>query len=194
MAWHSWIESYGYFGMMLTLMFPFLPSEVPLAYAGYLVHTTEFNLIIMLIVAVLSFVISQNVFFTIGRIGSDRLLARVFKWFRISETKMNQFQRQMDTRGRFILLLSPMWRMGFAIGAGLTGVSRLTFTIATTISFFAWSAFFIWGGKKLGHGIVGRHHELHHYTPWLIGLLVFGAGYLYFRKKTLMKKQNTLKK
>ncbi|WP_449403792.1 DedA family protein [Exiguobacterium artemiae] len=146
MAWHSWIESYGYFGIMLSLMFPFLPSEVPLAYAGYLVHTTEFNLIVMLIVAVMSFVISQNIFFTIGRLGSDRLLKRIFRWFRISETKMVRFQRQMDTRGRFILLLSPMWRMGFAIGAGLTGVSRLTFTIATTISFLCGPLFYL--GRK----------------------------------------------
>ena len=49
------------------------PSEVPLAYAGYLVHTTEFNLIVMLIVAVMSFVISQNIFFTILLIQRARI-------------------------------------------------------------------------------------------------------------------------
>lgn len=188
MAWHAWMESYGYLGIMVTLMFPFLPSEVPLAYAGYLVHTAQSNIVLMLLVAVFSFVVSQNIFFTIGQLGSERLLGRVFKLFRISETRMVQFQQQMETRGRFILLLSPMWRMGFAVGAGLTGVSRLTFTIATTVSFFVWSAFFIWGGKKLGHGMNGRHHDFHQYTPWVVGLLLLLGVYLYVRKKRMLKK------
>ncbi|MGL6104326.1 MAG: DedA family protein, partial [Exiguobacterium acetylicum] len=75
---HHWMESYGYIGIMMTLMFPFIPSEVPLAYAGYLVHTAQANLLFMLFLAVVSFVISQNLFFTIGQFGSERLLNRLF--------------------------------------------------------------------------------------------------------------------
>ncbi|MER2122704.1 MAG: DedA family protein [Exiguobacterium indicum] len=183
---HHWMESYGYIGIMMTLMFPFIPSEVPLAYAGYLVHTAQANLLFMLFLAVVSFVISQNLFFTIGQFGSERLLNRLFKWFRISETKMLQFQTQMETKGRYILLLSPMWRIGFAIGAGLTGVSRWTFTVVTTISFFLWSAIFIWGGKAVGHEWQKLHH-LNHPIVWIgLGVLIT-VGYLIQKKRKTKK-------
>ena len=99
---------------------------------------------------------------------------------------MLQFQTQMETKGRYILLLSPMWRIGFAIGAGLTGVSRWTFTVVTTISFFLWSAIFIWGGKAVGHEWQKLHH-LNHPIVWIgLGVLIT-VGYLIQKKRKAKK-------
>jgi len=150
MDWQGMMETYGYLGVVVAIIMPFLPSEVPLAYAGYLVHKTELSLALMVMLALLTFIVTQNIFFSIGRFGSDRALRWLFRTFRISEARMHQFKSNMDSKGKYILLFSPLWRMGFAIGAGLTGVSRAAFTLATALSFFAWSLFFIWTGKLLG--------------------------------------------
>lgn len=65
----EWIQQLGYFGIMIGLMVEVIPSEIVLAYGGYLVSLGEVNFIGAMIFGTVGGVLAQLFIYWIGRYG-----------------------------------------------------------------------------------------------------------------------------
>ncbi|MGV2787555.1 DedA family protein, partial [Clostridium perfringens] len=65
----EWIQQLGYFGIMLGLMVEVIPSEIVLAYGGYLVSVGEGHFLGALLCGTVGGVLAQLFIYWSGRYG-----------------------------------------------------------------------------------------------------------------------------
>ena len=82
----EWIQSLGYFGIMLGLMLEVIPSEIVLAYGGFLVSQGNINFLGAMIFGTVGGVVAQLFIYWIGRYGGRPVLERYGKYILIQKT------------------------------------------------------------------------------------------------------------
>jgi len=135
----TFFEGLGYWGIMLGLMIEIIPSEIVLAYAGYLV----FNGSISFLGAV--------IFGTIG--GGRPILERYGKYIFIHKKQIDAAEDWFNRYGTGVIFTArfiPVVRHAISIPAGITKMSFLRFTTLTALAIIPWSIIFIYLGEKLG--------------------------------------------
>ncbi len=76
----EWIQSLGYFGIMIGLMIEVIPSEIVLAYGGYLVSQGDVNFFGAVLFGTVGGVIAQIFVYWIGRYGGRPVLEKYGKY------------------------------------------------------------------------------------------------------------------
>ncbi len=153
-------------------VFPPIPSEVVLPFAGFLAGRGRAGPWIMVLAATAGSVIGAVVLYELGRrVGQHRtrrLLARLplvehhevdhaIGWF-------HRHGRSSVLVGRFV----PLVRSLVSLPAGADGMPRHTFLALTTAGSLVWNAVWVWAGYLLG----SRWEEVGRYSDWLnYGLL-----------------------
>ena len=165
----QWIESileqFGAFGvgtlMLLENVFPPIPSELVMPWAGYSVSQGQSSFIAVVIAGSIgSFVGAYAWYWVARRIGKERLATWVDKngaWLTISRNDIDQVDRWFERWGAAAVLLCrliPGLRTLISVPAGFANMPAAKFSAYTAIGTIAWTALLavigLWLGKKYG--------------------------------------------
>jgi len=159
------INSLGYAGifllMLLESVFPPIPSELIIPFAGYLAATGELNLWLVLFTATFGAVVGMLPWYIAGRLfGLDRLRWLADRYGRI----LTLNAEEIDTATRvfhrfgpiivFVGRLMPLIRTLISVPAGLAAMPFWQFLIFSTLGALLWNAILVGAGF-----ILADHYE-----------------------------------
>lgn len=149
----EWIQHLGYFGIMLGLMIEVIPSEIVLAYGGYLVYSGHISFVGAVIFGVIGGVIAQLFVYWIGRYGGRPILERFGKYIFISKKHIDVSEQWFLKYGSGVIFTArfiPVARHAISIPAGMAKMPISKFTLLTTLAVIPWSILFVYLGRVLG--------------------------------------------
>jgi membrane protein DedA with SNARE-associated domain len=156
------IERLGYVGVALLVflenLFPPIPSEVVLPFAGFVASDDESvpELVGMIIAATIGSIAGALLLYGLAAwIGRDRLtrfLVRYGKWVRLTPEDVERAERWFDKRAVVAVLVGrcvPLIRSVVSIPAGFRRMPIATFLLYTTIGSLIWNSALIGAGYLL---------------------------------------------
>ncbi|GGI12405.1 DedA family protein [Gottfriedia solisilvae] len=188
----EFFASLGYFGVALGLMIEVIPSEIVLAYAGYLVAEGHINFIGAIIAGVIGGTIAQLFLYWIGYYGGRPIIEKYGKYILINKHHLDLAEKWFSKYGVGVVFTArfiPVVRHAISIPAGLAKMPISQFTIYTILAIIPWSIFFVLVGEKLGRNWDTAKEVLAPYTPLLIAI-AFALFVVYFLIKKLISNKN----
>ncbi|WP_438349119.1 DedA family protein [Paenibacillus sp. FA6] len=150
----QWIQGLGYFGIMFGLMLEVIPSEIVLAYGGYLVSTGQISFWGAVLFGTIGGVIAQIFVYWIGRYGGRPILEKYGKYIFIHKKQIDASEAWFEKYGTGVIFTArfiPIVRHAISIPAGITRMNLGKFTLLTTLAVIPWSILFVYLGKYLGN-------------------------------------------
>lgn len=155
------IEAIGYAGVAflvaLESVFPPIPSEVVLPFAGFYAGKGEASVVGMVLAATVGSVVGAWILYGLAAwIGPDRLRRFVVskgRWFGVKEHDLDRAEAWFDKRANAAVLLGrcvPLVRSIVSIPAGFRRMPLLRFTVYTAIGSILWNTALIGAGAILG--------------------------------------------
>lgn len=154
------IESIGALGVgvliLLENVFPPLPSEVVLAFAGFSVSQGVLNGPLAWAAATAGSLAGAYVLYAVGAlVGYDRLHDLAGRrWFVLfTQTDLRRGERFFARHGSKVVLLArvvPLLRSIVSVPAGITRMPLARFTALTVVGSGVWNALFLYAGYRLG--------------------------------------------
>lgn len=155
------IEQMGYLGVALLVilenLFPPIPSEIVLPFAGFVAQRGDASVWGMLLAATIGSVVGAWILYGVSAlIGPERLrllIVRYGKWFTVKETDLHRAEKWFDDRATVAVLIGrcvPIIRSIVSIPAGFRRMKLVPFTILTALGSFAWNLALIGAGAILG--------------------------------------------
>lgn len=187
--WQSWLELYSYWGVILALLAHFIPTELIMGYAGYLVASNHMSFLLMFGAGLVGFYVSQSILYVLAYYGGERVLSFLKRWLHVNPERMQLVETNLRAYGGWYLLLSPIWKTLFGLMAGTLRFRFSTFTISTLLSFTVWSLFFMTSGYLLQERwtIVGTFATRH--LSWIIIVSII----VFFLVRTIIKRRQSKK-
>ena len=166
-----WLTDLGYFGIAIGLMIEIIPSEIVLAYGGYMVSNGSITITGAVIAGVIGGTIAQLFLYWIGY-----YIQTAEKWF-------EKYGGGVVFSARFI----PVVRHAISIPAGIAKMPILKFTGLTVLAIIPWSILFVYLGVQLGSRWDHVENVARTYTtPIMLGAAAMII--LYFGLKKLRRK------
>lgn len=186
------IESLGEVGVgaliALENLFPPIPSEVILPFAGFAASQGDVNLVGAWVAATLGALFGALVLYGVGAlIGIERLrLLASKRWFVLfGEADLRRGERFFDRHGAKVVLLGrcvPLVRSIVSVPAGVDRMPLVPFVLLTLLGSGVWNALFI----GLGHAAGDRWERIEGWvTPIayaVVAVLLAAVGWLAVRK------------
>jgi membrane protein DedA with SNARE-associated domain len=155
------IESLGYLGVAMLVVlenvFPPIPSEIVLPFAGFVAQRGDASVVVMILVATLGSVVGAWILYGIAAIiGPVRLrgfIVRFGKWFGVKESDLDRAEKWFDERAVTAVLIGrcvPLIRSIVSIPAGFRRMNVVSFTVYTALGSFVWNLGLIGAGAILG--------------------------------------------
>lgn len=155
------IESLGYLGVALLViaenLFPPIPSEIVLPFAGFVARRGDGSVIVMVVASTVGSVVGALVLYAIAAaIGPERIHAfvvRFGKWFGVKESDMVRAEEWFDRRSNVAVLVGrcvPLIRSLVSIPAGFRRMRFSSFVVLTAIGSAVWNVALIGAGAALG--------------------------------------------
>ncbi len=160
-----WIEQIilllGYPGIALVMLienlFPPIPSELVMPFAGFLAASGRLNVAASIIAGTSGSVLGATILYYIGRWADEpvvrRFLRRYGKWVQISEADLNRALKSFDRYGQSIVFfgrLIPIVRSLISVPAGMHRMPIATFLLFTTLGSAIWTSLLTFAGVILG--------------------------------------------
>jgi membrane protein DedA with SNARE-associated domain len=156
----SVIERLGYVGVALLValenLFPPIPSEVVLPFAGFVARDGRATLWGMILAATVGSMVGAWVLYGIAAaIGPARLrvlLLRWGKWLRLTAADIDRSEAWFDRRSTLAVLLCrcvPLMRSLISIPAGFRRMNLVKFSLYTLIGSLVWNTALIGAGYLL---------------------------------------------
>lgn len=149
----EWMKSLGYFGIVFGLMVEVIPSEIVLAYAGYLVSEKEVSFIGAVIFGTIGAVAQNWILYAMGRYGGRPFLEKYGKYIKIKKKHVDIAEGWFNKYGAGIVFTArfvPVMRQVISIPAGMARMPFGLFTLLTALASLPWSLLFVYLGMKLG--------------------------------------------
>jgi len=157
----SFMNEYGYIGIFLLIalenIFPPIPSEVILTFAGFMTTTSKMSVTGAVAVSTLGSVAGAAVLYGVGRILDVERLERIIdRWgrvLRLSKKDLYKADAWFDKYGVwtvFFCRLVPLVRSLISIPAGMSGMKFPIFLLLTTIGTLIWNTILVNAGAILG--------------------------------------------
>jgi membrane protein DedA with SNARE-associated domain len=149
----TFLADLGYIGIALALMIEVIPSEIVLAYAGYLVSREEISFVGAVIAGTISGTIAQLFLYWMGCYGGRPFLDKYGKYLLIKKKHLDLSEQWFEKYGPGVIFTArfiPVVRHAISIPAGIAKMSWKKFTFYTTCAIIPWSIFFIFLGERLG--------------------------------------------
>ncbi|MBC8080463.1 MAG: DedA family protein [Gorillibacterium sp.] len=190
----EFLTGLGYWGIMLGLMIEIIPSEIVLAYAGFLVQRGEINFMEAVIFGTIGGVIAQIFVYWIGRYGGRPFVEKYGRYIHLKSKHIDSAENWFNKYGTGVIFTArfiPVLRHAISIPAGMARMNLWRFTLLTTLAIIPWSILFIWLGERLANlnkswSDIGELS--HQYTvPFIVGAI--GLLSLYFIFKIVMGKK-----
>lgn len=190
----EWLSGLGYFGIALGLMVEVIPSEIVLAYGGYLISIGKVEPIGALIAGVIGGVLAQLFLYWAGYYGGRPFLEKYGKYVLIKPSHLDMAEKWFEKYGSGVIFgarFIPVVRHAISIPAGIAKMSWQRFTILTTLAAIPWSIFFLYLGYKIGDNQDKIKEVAGPYVQMTMIAIVIILG-LYFGIKWLINKRRQI--
>jgi membrane protein DedA with SNARE-associated domain len=154
------IGDLGYFGIALLMLaenlFPPLPSELIMPFAGFLAARGQLNPVLVVLAGAAGSVLGAMPWYMAGRmVGADRLkqlAERHGRWVAITPQEIERGKRLFERKGAIVLVfgrLVPALRTVVALPAGLARMHWLPFVLWTLLGSLLWTSLLTLAGYLL---------------------------------------------
>lgn len=182
----QFLAQLGYFGIALGLMIEIIPSELVLAYGGYLIAQGQLHYPGAIIAGVIGGTIAQIFLYWAGYYGGRPFLKKYGKYILIKEKHIDIAEHWFQQYGAGVIFSArfiPVVRHAISIPAGIAKMSAARFTLYTVTAIFPWTVLFLYLGQILGSNWSDIKEYAHAYTmPIVIAALIIGAIYFLIKK------------
>jgi membrane protein DedA with SNARE-associated domain len=186
------IDSIGEVGVgaliALENIFPPIPSEVILPFAGFSASRGDLNPVLAWAAATIGALLGAYVLYAVGAlVGHDRVHELVDKrWFVLfSQSDLARGERFFDDHGGKVVLLGrcvPFVRSVVSVPAGFARMTLWRFTALTAIGSGVWNAIFIYAGYRLGDRWDQVQQYLQPIGYAVVAALLAGVAFLVVRQ------------
>lgn len=198
----SIMESFGYLGILLLItienVFPPIPSEVILLFAGFMTTKSKLTLVGVIIVSTIGSLIGAIILYLVGRLlNKERLIkivnGKIGKILRLSEKdilKADEWFSKKGTKTVFFCRFVPVLRSLISIPAGISGMNIPKFLIYTTIGSLIWNTVLSYMGMVTGENWEKILAVFETYSTVIKIILLIGVIvliYIFYRKKQKTK-------
>jgi membrane protein DedA with SNARE-associated domain len=164
-----------------------LPSEVIMPFAGYLVSTGRFNLILVASIGAIGCNIGSTIAYAVGYTGGRRLVERFGRFLLINNEELDRVDRFFHRYGSATVLISrvlPVVRTYIALPAGIARMNFWKFEIYTFIGSWPWCFGLAYVGFKLGQkwNSSPELKSVMHKLDFIVIILIVAAIAWYFWK------------
>jgi len=194
------IEQLGYLGVALLVVlenvFPPIPSEIVLPFAGFVAQRGSDSVVLMILAATVGSVIGALIMYWIAAvIGDERLHAftRKFgKWVQIREADLTRAEEWFDRHAVSAVLVGrcvPLIRSVVSIPAGFRRMKLIPYIAYTFLGSLVWNIALVGAGAMLGENWE-RVEPVVATFQWLVIVLIVAvvarlAYVVYRRRRTL---------
>jgi membrane protein DedA with SNARE-associated domain len=165
------ITSLGYVGitllMLLEAVFPPIPSELIIPFAGFAAGQGTLSFVGVILAATLGSLLGMLPWYFVGRLfGLERvkwLADRFGRWFAFNADEIDYAARVFERWGKPIVLvgrLLPIIRTLISVPAGLARMNFLTFALFSALGMLLWNTVLVSAGYFL-------HEHYHLVEAWL---------------------------
>jgi membrane protein DedA with SNARE-associated domain len=189
------IDRLGYVGVALLAalenLFPPIPSEIVLPFAGFVARDGRATLLGMILAATIGSLIGAWILYgiaaAIGQARFHRFIDRYGKWFRLTSADIAKAERWFDKRAVVGVLVGrcvPLVRSLVSIPAGFRRMSFGPFTLYTAIGSLMWNTALIGAGYLLRD----NWHDVEPVLDWfqyLVIAAILGSIGWFVRKRFL---------
>ena len=151
------IDAFGALGVALLMalenLFPPIPSELILPFAGFLVGRGELGFLPVLVASTAGSLFGALVLYALGRWGGRNLILRYGRFLRVKEADLDRAEGWFDRYDEWVVLFGrmvPGIRSVVSIPAGMLGMPFMRFVLLTTAGSAAWNALLLGAGWYLG--------------------------------------------
>jgi membrane protein DedA with SNARE-associated domain len=151
------ISSTGYLGVLLLMAIESacipLPSEIIMPFAGYLVYTGKFSLVLVATAGALGCNVGSAVAYWIGAYGGRPLVEKFGRYILLSKHDLDRTEKFFHSYGQITVLLGrllPVVRTFIALPAGIGRMPQLRFHLYTFIGSWPWCYALAYVGMRLG--------------------------------------------
>jgi membrane protein DedA with SNARE-associated domain len=149
----EWLTDLGYFGIALGLMVEIIPSEIVLAYGGFLIDSGKINFVGAVIAGTIGGVLAQLFLYWLGYYGGRPFLEKYGKFLLIKKSHLDISEKWFKKYGTGVIFgarFIPVVRHAISIPAGIAKMSVTRFITLTTLAIIPWSVLFLYLGMTLG--------------------------------------------
>lgn len=201
----SFMDQFGYLGIMLLValenVFPPIPSEVILAFGGFMTTYTSLHVVGVIISATIGSVVGAIILYFIGKLlNKERLISivsgKVGKILRLKPKDIEKADKWFDERGNvavFFCRFVPIVRSLISIPAGMSDMPIRSFLLFTTIGTLIWNTVLVILGSKMGENWAKIVDFISEYASITLIVLVIGfiafVAWFYFGRLHKKKKR-----
>lgn len=186
------LTSFGYIGIALGLMVEIIPSEIVLAYGGYMVTKGIITFWGAVIAGIIGGTIAQWFLYWIGAYGGRPFLQKYGKYLFIREKHLDVSEKWFKEYGTGIVFTArfvPVVRHAISIPAGIAKMSFWKFTFLTILAMVLWSILFVYLGIQLKENWINIEEIATSYTiPFIVFAFVGVVLYFVFKKPASSQK------
>jgi membrane protein DedA with SNARE-associated domain len=187
------IDALGYLGVAFLValenVFPPIPSEIVLPFAGFVASDGDANLLGMILAATIGSLVGALVLYGIaawiGPVRLERFLVRYGKWFRLTPADVKKAEDWFDRRRNMAVLICrciPLIRSLISIPAGFRRMPLGQFVLYTVIGSAIWNTALIGAGYLLR----SQWHDVEPVLEWaqylVIAAIVGAIGWYVWAK------------
>jgi len=155
------ITAIGYPGITLVMfaenLFPPIPSELVMPFAGFKVANGEYNLVLTILAGTLGSVLGALALYYIGRLAGEPLVRPFFRrfgrFFLLSEEDLDKSLAVFGRHGEVMVFAGrviPLIRSLISLPAGMNRMPMGRFLLFTTLGSAIWTSFLTVAGVMLG--------------------------------------------
>lgn len=182
----SWLAAWGSFGvaalMLLENIFPPIPSELIMPFAGYLAASGKLGFVSVIVAGTIGSVAGAWLWYWVGaRTSEERLRVFIVKygtWLTISETDLDRSLAWFKRHGGAVVFFGrmiPGVRTLISVPAGLTRMPLVPFFLYTTLGSFIWTTAL----TTTGYLLQARFKDVEVWLNPVTNILLIGIVALY---------------
>ncbi|KQL53788.1 hypothetical protein AN964_09930 [Heyndrickxia shackletonii] len=158
---HEWIVNalehlgnLGFIGIALALMIEIIPSEIVLAYGGFLIANGEISFISATIAGILGGTMAQVFLYWLGYYGGRPFFEKFGKFLLIKKKHLDASEKWFRNYGTIVIFTArfiPIVRHAISIPAGIAKMKFSQFVLYTTTAMLPWTLLFLLLGIQLNN-------------------------------------------
>jgi membrane protein DedA with SNARE-associated domain len=165
------ITEFGYLGIMLLMLleavFPPIPSELIIPFAGFSVSQGRLDFVLVILAATAGSLLGAVPWYLVGRLfGLERvqwLADKIGRWFAFNADEIDYAAKVFKRWGGGIVLLGrlfPILRTLISVPAGLARMPVWSFALFSTVGMLIWNTVLVSAGYLL-------HEHYHLVEAWI---------------------------
>lgn len=188
------VLSMGYPGLFALIMLEStlipIPSELIMPFAGYLAHTGDFSLPVILVINSVAALVGSGICYWIGKAGGKPLLMKYGKFMGVRKKDIERTETYFARHGKSTILIGrflPVVRHIISIPAGIARMPLVPFFVQTFIGATIWGTVLMLIGYELGNWAVIaeklKHVDLLIGVAIIVVLLALGIRFVLSRRR-----------